>query len=64
MAWRRSEHPALPTSDATACRPVLSLHAAKLHLRIQNLRRTRDLLLPRLLSEHISLTTKDNYANA
>jgi len=31
---------------------------------IQNLRRTRDLLLPRLLSGQISLTTKENYANA
>ncbi len=31
---------------------------------IQNLRRTRDLLLPRLLSGQMSLTTKENYANA
>ena len=31
---------------------------------IQNLRRTRDLLLPRLLSRQILITTKDNYADA
>jgi type I restriction enzyme S subunit len=31
---------------------------------IHNLRRTRDLLLPRLLSGQISLRTKENYANA
>jgi len=31
---------------------------------IQNLRRTRDLLLPRLLSGQITITTKKNYANA
>jgi len=31
---------------------------------LSNLRRTRDLLLPRLLSGQISLTTKENYANA
>jgi type I restriction enzyme S subunit len=30
----------------------------------QNLRRTRDLLLPRLLSGEISLTTKENHVNA
>jgi type I restriction enzyme S subunit len=37
---------------------------ATLLFKIQNLRRTRDLLLPRLLSGQISLTTKENYANA
>jgi type I restriction enzyme S subunit len=36
----------------------------KLHLQIQYLRRTRDLLLPRLLSGHFSLTTRETYANA
>ena len=30
---------------------------------IQNLRRTRDLLPPRLLSGQIPLNTKDNYAS-
>ena len=35
-----------------------------LHRKIQNLRRTRDLLLPRLLSGQISLTTKENHATA
>lgn len=38
------------------------IHA--LQRQIQNLRRTRDLLLLRLLSGQISLTTKENYANA
>lgn len=32
----------------------------KLHLQIQNLRRTRDLLLPRLLSGQVSLNVKDS----
>jgi type I restriction enzyme S subunit len=36
----------------------------KLHLQIQNLRRTRDLLLPRLLSGQISLRTKESYVRA
>jgi type I restriction enzyme S subunit len=36
----------------------------KLHLQMQNLRRTSDLLLPRLHSGRISLTTKENHANA
>ena len=36
----------------------------ELHLQMQNLRRTSDLLLPRLLSGRISLTTKENHANA
>jgi hypothetical protein len=31
---------------------------------IQTLRRTRDVRMPRLLSGHISLTTKENYVNA
>ena len=36
----------------------------ELHLQMQNLRRTSDLLLPRLLSGRISLTTKEIHANA
>jgi type I restriction enzyme S subunit len=36
----------------------------QLYTTIQNLRRTRDLLLPRLLSDQISLTTKENHAHA
>jgi hypothetical protein len=34
----------------------------RLHLQIQNIRRTRDLLLARLLSGQIFLTTKEHYA--
>ena len=34
----------------------------KLHLQIQNLRRTRDLLLPRLLSGQVELKTGNSYA--
>ena len=37
---------------------------ANLEAQIQNLRRTRGLLLPRLLSGQIALTTKEHYANA
>ena len=37
---------------------------ATLLFKIQNLRRTRDLLLPRLLSGQISLTTKEDHVNA
>lgn len=40
----------------------LSRQTLRLERQIQNLRRTRDLLLPRLLSGQISLTTKENHA--
>lgn len=39
-------------------------HIYSLHLKIQNLRRTRDLLLPRLLSEQLPLKTEKTYADA
>lgn len=41
----------------------LHTEISKLSKQIVNLRRTRDLLLPRLLSGQISLTTKENYVN-
>lgn len=43
--------------------PLMEMIQA-LRLRIQNLRRTRDLLLPRLMAGQVPITTKENHVNS